>query len=88
MRKEFRAFFGDGTSEVIHEDDDIIKIWNGKFTEVFKKKIDPKKVEMQLDLLVRAIWETAEGEVMEELKTKKKSEPEASHKKPTTDPQD
>ncbi|MHB8160603.1 MAG: hypothetical protein ACYDGS_09010 [Thermoleophilia bacterium] len=88
MSKEFRAIFGDCTSEVIYEDDDIIKIWNGKFIEVFKKKIDPKKVEMQLDLLVRAIWETAEDEVMEELKAKKKSESETSHKKPTTDPQD
>ncbi|MHB9111850.1 MAG: hypothetical protein ACYC4D_04395 [Thermoleophilia bacterium] len=47
-----------------------------------------KKVEFQFDLLVRAIWESEEEQVMAEVEAAKKKESEASHKKPTTDPQD
>lgn len=50
--------------------------------------VDRKKVEFQFDLLVRAIWESAEEQVMAEVEAAKKKESEASHKKPTTDSQD
>ena len=49
--------------------------------------VDRKKVEFQFDLLVRAIWGSAEEQVMAEVEAAKKKESEPPHKKPTTDPQ-
>ena len=50
--------------------------------------VDRNKVEFQFDLLVQAIWGSAEEQVMAEVEAAKKKESEASHKKPTTDSQD
>lgn len=49
--------------------------------------VDRKKVEMQLNLLVTAFLGVAEDEIREEAEAAKKAKSDASHKKPTTDPQ-
>lgn len=41
---------------------------------VFPKQIDPERVRYQLDLLVAAIWGTAEDEVRAELKAAERAE--------------
>lgn len=61
---------------------------NHDWLDDLPEDVDRKKVEFQFDLLVRAIWESAEEQVMAEAEAARKKESEASHKKPTTDSQD
>lgn len=51
--------------------------------KVYPKKIDPERVKYQLDLLVTAIWRTAEDEVREEMKA---AEAAPTHPKVLTKP--
>lgn len=50
--------------------------------------VDREKVEMQLDWLVKAIWQQAEEEVIAEHEAAQKAKPQPTNTKSTADPQE